>query len=153
MELALRRVKLDTHSTMGRLFVNGVFECVTLEDVVRIDNPLTPQDEGAKVMHQTAIPAGRYKVIINTSPRFKKRLMRLLDVPGFTGILIHSGNTAEDSSGCILVGQQVMGPNYIRGGSVGLPILQAKVQAALDAGEEVWIEITNDFLNSMVGQA
>jgi hypothetical protein len=56
-------------------------------------------------MHQTAIPTGTYKVIVNISPAKQRLLPRLLDVPGFEGILIHRGNTDADSSGCILVGE------------------------------------------------
>jgi len=135
MDLALHRQPSSDHSTLGSLTVNGQFECVTLEDVARAP--------GVKVQDQTAIPAGRYRVIINLSPRLQKMMMRLVDVPMFTGILIHSGNDAEDTKGCILVGQQVVNTNYIHGGSNALPVLQRKVQAALDKGEEVWITITD----------
>jgi len=130
--------------------VNDVFQCYTLEDMVREDpNPATPQNE-AKVMKETAIPSGVYKVIINMSPKFKRMMMRLLDVPGFDGILIHGGNTVEDSAGCILVGNAIgqslvmnrMVDAIMAGTSTpALHSLQAKVQTALDAGEEVTLEI------------
>lgn len=141
MDLTLQRLKPGKTAMLGGLWVNSGYECVTLEDISRPDpNVATPQNE-AKVYGATAIPAGRYEVIINLSQRFKRMMMRLVDVPGFTGILIHSGNTSVDTHGCILVGQQVIGPDYIRGGSVALPRLQRQVQAALDKGERVWITI------------
>lgn len=56
-------------------------------------------------MNQTAIPTGNYKIIVNLSPKFKRNLPRLIDVPGFDGILIHRGNTDKDTSGCILIGE------------------------------------------------
>ena len=133
MQITLLRSQTKEGATLGELLINGAHECVTLED------PIRP----VKVYGDTCIPAGRYRVIINESPRFKKRLPRLMDVPGFTGILIHSGNAPADTKGCILVGQQIMGPAFIRGGSVAMPRLQEKIQAALDRGEEVWITIRN----------
>lgn len=81
---------------MGSLYVDGVWQCWTLEDIVRPE----------KIMHETAIPAGRYPVTITFSERFQKPMPLLGDVPGFTGIRIHAGNTEADTSGCILVGQQ-----------------------------------------------
>jgi len=146
MELELHRTNLGAKATLGTLMVNGKAECITLEDVVRLDDPNTSKDEGAKVYGETAIPAGRYRVIINMSPRLQRMMMRLLGVPGFDGILIHSGNDDVDTKGCILVGLTIDGPDHIHGGSIELPILQAKVQKALDAGEEVWITVSNDFL-------
>ena len=137
MELTLHRTKVGDKATLGNLFVNGSLECVTLEDVVRAP--------GVKVQDATAIPAGRYQVVINMSPRLGRMMMRLLDVPMFDGILIHSGNDDVDTKGCVLVGQQIMGPDYIRGGSVALPKLQKQVQAALNAGDKVWITIANGF--------
>jgi len=139
MNLTLHREPSAENATLGELFVNGTYECKTLEDVVR---DLGPNGEG-KVPGATAIPAGRYQVIINMSPRLKRMMMRLLEVPHFDGVLIHSGNTDADTAGCILVGQVVDGPDRIHGGSLALPILQRKIQDALDAGEQAWIEVFN----------
>ena len=86
-------------ATLGELFLDGVFECYTCEDIVR---PL-----GQKVPGQTAIPTGTYRVVTDWSPRFQKNMLHVLDVPGFDGIRIHPGNTALDTDGCILVGQTV----------------------------------------------
>lgn len=145
MLLTLQRTSLGPRATLGHLDIDGVAECVTLEDVVRLDDPATPKDEGAKIQDQTAIPAGRYKVVIDFSQRFGKLMLHVLDVPGFTGIRIHSGNTHADTSGCILVGLVVDGPDRIHGGSVALPRLFTKVKAALDRREEVWITVLNEF--------
>ena len=97
---------MDTY-TIGRLSVNGVYFCDTLEDKVRDlnkDGDLDDIGEG-KVYGETAIPYGTYKIGISYSPRFKKELPRLLNVRHFDGILIHAGNTAKDTHGCILVGR------------------------------------------------
>lgn len=107
MELYLKRsVKTDT-STIGKLSVNGKFLCLTLEDKDRdLVNTMAAADVAKiKVFAKTAIPRGRYKIILNQSTRFKKEMPLLLDVPGFAGIRIHSGNTSEDTEGCILVGE------------------------------------------------
>ena len=88
MELLLQRLYLKTEYTIGRLSVDGLYFCDTLEDRVH-DLSCEP-----KIPGRTAIPAGRYEVTVNRSPRFGRDLPRLLDVPGFTGILIHRGNTA-----------------------------------------------------------
>lgn len=96
MILELKRQVLTDKSTIGRLSVDGREFCWTLEDVVRPD--------GVKIYGKTAIPAGQYEVIINWSNRFKRLLPLLLRVPRFEGIRIHSGNTAENTEGCILVG-------------------------------------------------
>lgn len=95
INLEIRRVKKESDYTIGQLFVNGEYFCDTLEDEIR----------QVKVMHETAIPAGTYKVTLERSPRFKRILPLLHNVPGFTGILIHSGNTDKHTSGCILVGK------------------------------------------------
>lgn len=138
MELELIRKPSTESTTLGDLYVNGEYFCHTLEDPVR---EIGPNGEG-KIMGETAIPAGAYRVIINISPRFKKLFPRLLDVPHFTGILIHGGNSAEDTHGCILVGDKVIG-DRIAGGtsSPAFKRLLATIQTALDAGEECWITI------------
>ena len=142
MILSLHRTSLGPAATLGKLYVDDAYECVTLEDVVRC----IADDGSGKVQDATAIPAGTYKVIINASPRLGRPMMRLLDVPHFDGILIHSGNDDTNTHGCILVGQVVDGPDHIHGGSLALPVLQAQVAKALAAGEDVNIVITDDFL-------
>ena len=97
MEMTVRRVVATSKSTIGDLTIlGGSFHCYTLEDVVRT---------GPKVWGETAIPAGRYEVIVNFSARFRRPMPLLLAVPGFEGIRIHDGNDAADTDGCILVGQ------------------------------------------------
>ena len=139
MQLLLQRQASFKHATLGTLKINGVYECVTLEDVVRDLGP----DGSGKVQDETAIPEGIYKVVIDFSQKFQKNMLHILDVPFFTGIRIHSGNTDLNTEGCVLVGQTVNGPDYIHGGSVELPILQEKIQTALELGEDVTIEIRN----------
>lgn len=96
MELTLNRIFLGTVATIGELWVNNSHLTDTLEDRVR--------PEGEKVYGKTAIPEGTYEMVLSYSPRFKKILPEILNVPNFTGIRIHCGNSSADSSGCILVG-------------------------------------------------
>lgn len=106
--LVLKREKRTKQSTIGSLFVNNKFFCYSLEDYDRDankDGDLNDSGE-AKVYGETAIPAGTYKMIVNMSPSKKRILPRILNVPGFDGILMHRGNTKKDSYGCILVGYQ-----------------------------------------------
>lgn len=99
MKLRVERLwKKDTY-TIGKLYVDDKYFCNTLEDTVRDLN------KEKKIPGKTAIPYGEYKVVFNWSPKFGRNLPRLLNVPAFEGILIHPGNTANDSSGCILVGK------------------------------------------------
>lgn len=85
--------------TIGEMYIDGEYFCDTLEDKVRVLRTIKD-----KVPGETAIPEGTYEVALGMSPRFKRVLPRLHDVPFFDGILIHRGNTAEDTHGCILVG-------------------------------------------------
>ena len=99
MKLKVERLWKKPGYAVGRLYVDGKFFCNTLEDTVRDLN------RERKVPGKTAIPYGEYKVVFNWSPKFGRNLPRLLNVPASEGILIHPGNTADDSSGCILVGK------------------------------------------------
>jgi hypothetical protein len=94
MELKLIRDKFTEESTIGRLLINDVFHCFTLEDKVREN----------KIQNVTAISKGRYEVIINFSNRFKQQMPLLLKVPNFEGVRIHWGNYSKDTEGCILLG-------------------------------------------------
>jgi hypothetical protein len=101
--LKLKRKIFTDNSTIGELYINGVFFCHTLEDKDRDTNKNKYLEEG-KIYGQTAIPAGFYKVILNMSNRFKRILPLLINVEGFEGVRIHNGNTKKDTEGCILVG-------------------------------------------------
>ncbi len=117
MELKLKRIAKKPNYTIGKLYIDGKYFCDTIEDT---DRGLSSTMNEAvivakKIKHKTAIPAGKYAVDMRTvSPRFGSqafykdvcggRVPRLQGVKGFDGVLIHCGNTAEDSSGCILVG-------------------------------------------------
>ena len=95
LELKVLRTTFTQKSTIGDLYIDEKYHCHTLEDVVR---------QGEKVYGETAIPSGRYEVVMSMSNRFKKVMPLLRNVPGFEGVRIHKGNTAEDTLGCILVG-------------------------------------------------
>lgn len=106
MKLLLKRIALRQDYTIGRLYVDGAYQCDTLEPPVRDLNRNGVFDNGEKkVAGHTAIPYGTYDVVVNISPKFKRLLPRLLRVPQFDGVLIHRGNAVKDTAGCILVGE------------------------------------------------
>lgn len=107
MNIILNRIAKKAKYTIGKLYINDQYFCDTLEDTDRgLTQSMTEQQiESKKVYGETAIPTGTYKVIISYSNKFKKQMPLLLNVPGFAGIRIHSGNTEKDSLGCILVGK------------------------------------------------
>lgn len=118
MEIKIKRIaKKDTY-TIGKLYIDGVYFCDTLEDKDRgLKQTMTDAEiKKLKIKDKTAIPTGKYRLLLNIkSPKFGDRpfyaqtcngcVPRIDNVPGFAGILIHCGNTDKDSSGCILVGQ------------------------------------------------
>jgi hypothetical protein len=140
MLLEVRREPSPQSCTPGTLYIDGQFECFTLEDVVRE----VPQEavEKWKVAGETAIPSGIYEVIVTMSAHFGKLLPLLLNVPGFEGVRIHSGNVAADTEGCILVGNR-RASAAVLGSRIAFRALFAKIQAALGRNESVHIRISN----------
>ena len=106
MKLTLKRIALRQTYTIGKLYIDGVYFCDTIEDkVVDVDKSGKFEGNEKKVYGESAIPYGIYKVIVTLSPRFKRFLPEIINVPNFDFIRIHAGNTAKDSHGCIIVGQ------------------------------------------------
>jgi hypothetical protein len=130
MQLMLTRDTFTDKCSIGTLTVDGTLECHTLEDVVR----------PVKIAGQTAIPEGEYTVVINFSNRFQRQLPQLLDVPQFTGIRIHPGNTDKDTDGCILVGT-TRGGDVVGQSRVAFDKLFDKLQGASQRGEQIRIRI------------
>ena len=147
MKLILKRIAFRDTYTIGRLYIDGVYFCDTLEDKVRDLNKNGKFDNGEKkVYSETAIPYGTYKVDINTvSPRFKNRVWakpyggkipRLLNVNSFEGVLIHPGTTSKDTSGCLLVGR-----NTIVGNLTQSQNTFHKLMSKLKGQKDITIEI------------
>ena len=107
MEIDLIRKTKTDKTTIGDLSVNGKFFCFVLEDKDRglTQSMSLTQIKKLKVYGETAIPEGRYEVVITMSDRFKRRLPLLMNVPGYEGIRIHTGNKAVDTHGCLLPGR------------------------------------------------
>lgn len=150
--LVERKWKKDTY-TIGKLYINGVYFCNTLEDK---DRGLKQKDplsfiRTKKVYGETAIPTGIYRITMDVvSPKYsavswyynlcKGRMPRLLNVPGFEGILIHPGNTALDTYGCILVGKNTV-VGKVTDSKNTFAKLYKQMKAARDKNEEITIEI------------
>lgn len=132
MELKLTRKWLTANSTIGELTVDGKYECFVIED-----NYPTPW---VKTPGKTAIPAGKYEVIVNLSNRFKVDMPLLLNVPQYTGVRIHPGNTAADTEGCLLPGRKKEVDKVLES-RFAYAALFTKIKAALAKGEKVWITI------------
>jgi hypothetical protein len=139
MELTLVRELSSDESTPGTLSVNEVFECFTLEDVVREVPGL--QVAAWKIASRTAIPVGTYNVVIDFSQRFEREMPHVLNVEGFDGIRIHSGNTSADTEGCILLGQARNGSDEVINSRAAYNAFFPKLQAAINNGERVSITI------------
>lgn len=142
MQLHLKRRFLADTYTIGTLFIDGKRFCDTLEDTVRDrnkDGDLDDSGEG-KVYGRTAIPYGTYDVVLNVSSRFGRELPRLLDVPHFEGILIHRGNTPEDTAGCILVGENRVKGQVINSTPYEINLV-GRMKRAIAAGEKITITI------------
>lgn len=135
MELILTRIAKKKGYTIGRLSIGHTPFCDTLEPTWR-----DYAHGGRKIKGRSAIPEGRYAVVISWSPKMKQWLPILLGVPMFSGIRIHAGNTASDTEGCILVGENLK-RGMVLNSNTWLHRLKRKIVEAKDRGEAVWITI------------
>lgn len=135
MEILLKRHTFTDDYTVGDLFIDGEFVCNTIEDKVRV-----LKSEKDKVYGRTAIPSGIYRVVIDYSNRFKKFLPHILDVPFFEGIRMHSGNSANDSLGCIIVGEYTSN-GWVTNSRLTFNRIFNRISAAINDGEQVVLTI------------
>lgn len=152
MELRIERISVQTDYTIGRLLVDGVYFCDTMEPTDRgLVGTMTAEEVRAvKRMGLTAIPVGRYRVTLAVkSPKMSAkvtyrfcdgRLPRLVNVPGYEGILIHIGNFPRDTQGCILVGRNVERGKLLYSTQMFRRLYEV-LQAAVGRGEDVWVEV------------
>ena len=139
MEIKLIRESFGDTFTEGKLFIDDVFECYTVEDTDR----KMEEDLTKKVNGKTAIPRGRYEVVLSMSNRFKKVLPEVLNVPGFTGIRIHAGNSSIDTEGCIILGSvnAKADDDWVGGSKIALTQFMGKLETAKNNNEQMFIEI------------
>ena len=140
MEIKLIRESFGDTFTEGKLLIDNVFECYTVEDTDRkMEDDLT-----VKVNGKTAIPKGTYEVVLSMSNRFQKILPEVLNVPGFAGIRIHSGNSSVDTEGCIILGSvnDKLDDNWVGGSKIALTQFMTKLETAKENNEKVYIEIS-----------
>ena len=148
MKLTVVRTQFGTDATNGLLFINGIFECYTLED----------QYQAVKVMHETCIPEGTYDIKFRKTGGFHAKyteryknahygMLHIQDVPNFTYILIHTGNTDEHTSGCLIVGEtqqdlEISKDGFIGSSTTAYKKMYSKVAGQLLQGKKVTIEYT-----------
>jgi len=154
MNITVKRIAKRASYTIGRMYINGIYFCDTCEDT---DRGLTQymslaEIKRKKIYSRTAIPTGTYNVTMNVvSPRFSKRdfykkncdggrVPRLLNVPGFDGVLIHVGNSAADSNGCLLVGKNSQVGKVLNSTNTFLALYKKLKEASLK-GEKITITI------------
>lgn len=152
MELLLKRIFKGDEYTIGNLYIDGIKFCDTLEDVDRsLTQDMNIEDiKNIKKKDVTAIPTGRYEITLSVqSPKFSKYtqyefckgyLPRLIGVPGFDGILIHIGNYAADTSGCILVGLNTK-KGMLTNSTDTFKNLYSKLKESSDKNENIYITI------------
>ena len=157
MKLILKRIYTCNYYTIGHLYVDGSYICDTIEDTDRMLDNNMPMEQilSIKVKNETAIPTGRYKVLMNVvSPKYSKsdyymricngKVPRLESVPGFSGILIHKGNTAKDSSGCLLVGYNTV-KGMVTNSQRAFENLYHKLKIAYDIGQIIYIDVVRTY--------
>jgi hypothetical protein len=147
MELVLKRIAKKKGYTIGKLYVKEdvLDEYSTGEKLTYLCDTLEPKwrdyAHGAnKVKGKSAIPEGRYPVVITYSTKFKMWLPLLVNVPKFEGIRIHAGNSVKDTQGCILVGEN-RAVAIVLNSRKCVDLVKKKIVEAKDKGEAVWIDI------------
>ena len=149
MKLQVVRHQFGKDATNGMLFIDGIFECYTLED----------QYQAVKVMHETCIPEGTYDIKFRKTGGFHAKyteryknahygMLHIQDVPNFTYILIHTGNSDEHTSGCLIVGEtqqdlDISKDGFIGSSTVAYKKMYAKVASQLLQGKKVTINYTS----------
>lgn len=138
MELLIKRpdYQPERAATLGEFFLNGSLLGYTCEDEDR-----RLETGGEKVHGKTAIPRGRYRVVMSMSTRFKRVMPEVLDVPGFHGIRIHGGNTVEDTEGCPLLGAERTSAGVANCSGVN-SMLRSLLTMALAQKEDCWLEVS-----------
>jgi hypothetical protein len=132
MLIEVIRAACGKSCTLGKMYIDGVDMCYTLEDVVREE----------KIYGETAIPAGRYRVDITFSNRFQRDLPLLIGVENFTGVRIHPGNSDKQTHGCILTGTGIGSDgNSLTESRAAFERVFSEIRDAIEHGEEVWIEV------------
>ena len=136
MKIKIERFETSPEETFGRMFINGEQKCLTLEDTYR----------QVKIKGETRIPAGTYKVELvwspSHSPKYGHKMLHVMNVPNFEGILIHCGNTNVDTMGCLLVGKKIGVLNYKRAvldSKIAYNEIYPIISEAILKGEEVKI--------------
>lgn len=157
MDIILHRSFLGKDYTIGHIYIGGSVFCDTIEDVDRDIDQTTPlaHIRQKKVYGNTAIPTGRYKVELSPSPKYQKKALtdsyfrqyantmpHLLNVPGFSGILIHPGTTEKDTEGCVIVGRNLVKGKILQSRDT-FSRLYSMLSETERRGEDIYITITH----------
>lgn len=153
MEILIKRIAKKETYTIGKLYIDGKYYCDTIEDKDRglTQSMSSKEIADKKIKHKTAIPTGKYELTLKVkSPKYSQKkafvdycnafMPRFVNIPGYEGVLIHTGNTAEDSSGCIVVGyNKVVGKviNSMNAFKTIYPVMKT----ASDKGEKITVTI------------
>lgn len=142
MDILVKRVAKRETYTIGKLYIDGKYYCDTVEDKDRgLKDSMTVEDiKAQKVYGKTAIPTGTYSVSYTMSNKFKKMMPLINNVKGFEGIRIHSGNTADDSLGCIILGENKVTGKVLNSRATCEKVYKL-IEAAVGKGEKVTIHI------------
>jgi hypothetical protein len=136
VELLVQRIHENAECVIGSLSIDGAAECFTLEKPLQFDGRDNVPDK-------TCIPEGRYRVSSQYSLKFSRMMPRLVDVPGREAIEIHWGNSADDTDGCILLGEVRLSDTMIGESKAAFAAFEPKLEQAIANNEEIWITVKN----------